>query len=139
MKLLGNRQSDCAPDATADDTYLFKIINFGGYAERSDEIPNEIPFVLMVEFFGCRTDDLEDYLNGSAFAVIARNRKRYSFTFLIDTENYELTGLGFGGNKRSFNFHERYGGVEAFFCYDFIHKSIPFHKVGKASDFRLDN
>ena len=89
----------------------------------------------MVEFFSCRTDDLEDYLNGSAFAVIARNRKRYSFAFLIDTENYELTGLGFGGNKRSFNFHERYGGVRPFFVTILYIKAFLSTKSAKLPTF----
>ena len=131
MQLLCYGQSDSAADAAADDADVLETLKMGGNAEGTDEVLNVLTYLLVVELFGSCADNLENDPYGACLAVIVSDGKGDTLAVSINAQDDELTGLGLGRNEGSFNVHHRYGGVEFFLCYDFVHFcfAIPFKKI----------
>ena len=112
VQLLRDGQSNGAAHAAADNSDLPETLGVSGFAERADEILNEVALVLVVEQFSGSADDLENYLDGAFFLVTARDGKGNSFSVLIDAQDDELSRLRLPGDERSLYVHHGDGGIQ---------------------------
>ena len=112
VQLLRDGKGNGAAHAAADNGNLLEALGVSGFAERSDEILNEVAFVFVVKQFGGSADDLEYDLDGAVFLVAARDRKGNSFPVLIDAQDDELSRLRLLGDERSLYVHHGDGGIQ---------------------------
>ena len=115
---------DRASDTAADDGDLLPAFGFGRASERTDEVPYIFTLGEGVQLFRRRTDDLEDYRDGAAFAVVISHGERNALSVFVNAKNYELTRFDLCGDERRVDHHLRDRRVQIFLFYYFVHRYI---------------
>lgn len=129
MELLGDGECDSAAYAAADDADVLEAFEMGGYAQRTYKVMDIIADHLMVELLcGC-ADDLEDDADGAGFTIVMRNGQGDTLAVFINAKDDELTGFCLCRNEGCFDIEHRYGGVEFFSCYNFVHFCNSFQQI----------
>src|SRR5574344_456848 len=90
----------------------------------SDEILNILAFILVVKFFSCSTDNLEDDLYSAIFCVATSNSQWDSLTILVYTKDDELTWLSLCGYERCLDFHLSNSWIQILFSYNLVHNRL---------------
>ena len=95
LELLGDRVVDGAAGAAADHADALGIrVNFGGTAQRSDDIRNVVAGLHEREHLRALAGGLEVEADGADFGVVVRDGERETLAVFVEPEYCKLAGFG---------------------------------------------